>query len=279
MVMAIYAAVTFFVVLWNCGRRHSCCAGKRGEKLAMYNIVICDDDETYIHYLKYKILESGISGDTLQFYEYHSGEEMMEHLDISCDLAIVDMQMAVMDGHDTAKIIRERNKAATIVFCSGICQPTTESFRVQPFAYLMKTFSDEKMCAELKVILEEMYSKKTVSMIRGRYHDEWFEVSVNDISHISITKRGCHLWLSDNGNDTSVRNPLFVAEKLNSLYNKLYQYGFAYAHNSYIVNLRYVRSIRQELLILSDGTQLNIARSKSKDFRIKFVKFVSMAGW
>ena len=63
--------------------------------------------------------------------------------------------------------------------------------------------------------------------------------------------------------------------KVDELYDRLKAYGFAYAHNSYIVNLRYVKRISATELELQDNVILSISRSKEKNFRADFAKYLA----
>ena len=55
----------------------------------------------------------------------------------------------------------------------------------------------------------------------------------------------------------------------------LKSFGFEYAHNSYIVNLNYIKRMTTQELQMSDGTILSIARSKEKDLRAAFAKHMA----
>lgn len=114
----------------------------------MYNIVICDDDINFITYMKEMILQCGLSQQEVEFYDALSGEECIHVVQRmgSCDLLILDMQMEGMDGHTTAKCFRKSFPDSLLVFCSGVLQPTDESFKVTPFRYLQKSYHDKKCC-------------------------------------------------------------------------------------------------------------------------------------
>jgi len=64
-------------------------------------------------------------------------------------------------------------------------------------------------------------------------------------------------------------------KKLAELYEQLKDYGFEYAHNSYIVNLRYIKRRIPGELELTDGTILTVSRSKEKRLREAMTRFVA----
>lgn len=105
----------------------------------MYHIAICDDSKKYILYLR-DILKEVECNIDYKIFEYSSGEELVRNLDrgINYDLLILDMQLGRMDGDETAKIFRTRFPYTVLVFCSGVRQPTIQSFKATPFRYILK---------------------------------------------------------------------------------------------------------------------------------------------
>ena len=59
-------------------------------------------------------------------------------------------------------------------------------------------------------------------------------------------------------------------KRLVEFYEQLKDFGFAYAHNSYIVNLRYVAIAGTKELELMNGEKLTISRARAKEFLEKF---------
>ena len=59
---------------------------------------------------------------------------------------------------------------------------------------------------------------------------------------------------------------------LDEMYEMLKDYGFEYAHNSYLVNLKYVTRKTTTELELIDGTHLSISRSKENSFTDALVR-------
>lgn len=49
---------------------------------------------------------------------------------------------------------------------------------------------------------------------------------------------------------------------------------FAYAHNSYLVNLQHVTYLNTTELTLSDNSMLTISRSRQKEFQAMFFRYM-----
>ena len=56
--------------------------------------------------------------------------------------------------------------------------------------------------------------------------------------------------------------------------NKLYNCGFCLSDSSYLVNLRYVKSIKKDMIVLTNDMQIPLSRRKKKDFLISLNNFI-----
>lgn len=236
----------------------------------MYHIIICDDDSVFIEYIKNIILQSGIEEEEAKFYEFLSGEALLDGLEKikCCDLLILDMQMKEVDGHETAAQFRKAFPDSTLAFCSGVCFPTAESFLTTPFRYLLKSYTEEKMVTEMRAVVECMCSSQAEPFLMGIDHTSEVRVRLSDILYIDNTRQGSMLHLYGEKINIDFENGIIVKKKLRDLSEMLRPYGFSYAHNSYLVNLRHVvKIVRREEVKLSDGTKLSVSRAKAKGFR------------
>ena len=246
----------------------------------MYYITICDDDKIYIDYLKEIILESGVDKEEVLFYEYESGENFLN--DISnlkkCDLLILDMQMKTLDGHETALQFRKQFPKTTLVFCSGVCKPTDESFKTTPYRYLYKSYSRKTMIKEMQAVVKEMKVKQEIPYIVGSYYYNTVRFEPDDIMYIENFRYGSiiHPYKDAVEYEFEEKHDITTKKKLAELFEVLHPYGFEYAHGSYIVNMKYVIKMPSIGEIkLKDGTILSVARSKLKTFRAAFSEWLS----
>ena len=235
----------------------------------MYNIAICDDDQVFISYMKKMIIAGGLEERMVVFYEYCSGEELVLSMNknIEYDLLILDMQMGNMDGIETAKLYREKYINTILVFCSGRAKPTVKSFEVTPFRYLLKQYSDSRMLREMYPIIEKIKSSKIEPFIIGSYLYNTVKLIPDEILYIAVSKHGSDIYICSHIIRYEFERKIKSKEKVKELYLLLKNHGFVYAHNSYIVNLKYIKRKTMIELELVDGTVLSIARSKEKELR------------
>lgn len=133
----------------------------------MYYIGICDDDPVFIEYIKR--LFSELCKD-IKFYEYLSGEQLLLDMEDreKFDCLILDVAMPGMDGNETARNFRKEFPDTLLIFCSGVCMPTVESFETTPYRYWLKQYTKEKMCKEVEGVLAKLKKNKVVPCIIGK---------------------------------------------------------------------------------------------------------------
>ena len=242
----------------------------------MYYIAICDDDVAFIDYLKKLIVENtNIEKNEVHFYQYKSGEALVDALDkhIPFDLLILDMQLGGMDGDRTAKAFRESYPNTLLVFVSGVCMPTVKSFKAEAYRYLLKQYSGEKMSEELKTIINEMKrrAKRKSSPITLR-HETVF-VNHEDILYVSKRKHGCDVTVYDKL--TKKTENIQCNKSLEQLFKDMDDKTFAFAHSSYFINLSAMAKVNGTEVKLIDGTVLNISKSKLKEFKTAMTRYFS----
>lgn len=240
----------------------------------MYKIAICDDCDTDIKIIRGIIEHHKACPKDIALYEYHSGKTLLQDLEQDHNLIFLDMQMGEIDGYHTARELRKVNEKAILVFCTGVVVPTTEVFKVQPFRYLMKNFSKKQWEEEIEDILKEMIRKKEVKYFIATSDGSATKLKIDDILYISVEKRGSCLWIKDE--KEKISEAIKCNKRINDIYDELKEYGFEYAHNSYIVNLNAIKKICGEELVLEGNIALTISRSKRKIFHEQFSHFLSI---
>lgn len=234
----------------------------------MYHIGICDDDEVFIKYIERLFNETG---QEIEFLEYRSGEELLCDMQkrTMYDLLILDVRMPGMDGNKTAKEFRKQFANTLLILCSGVCMPTVESFESTPYRYWLKEYTEERMRQEIEGVLDKMKMRSIQPYIMGRKDKKIVKLSLEQVLYISIAKRGTVIHCK------KIDEQYASEKKLSDFYEQLEKFDFAYAHNSYIVNLKHVVAVGATELELVNGEKLTVSRARVKEFKKAFA--VSLA--
>lgn len=242
----------------------------------MYHVAICDDDKVFISYIK-KILSQAKGNNQNQFkiYEFCSGEDLIRSLDASIhlDLLILDMELGGIDGDETARLFRMKSKDAVLVFCSGVRTPTVNSFKVTPYRYLLKSYSDVQFISELKEILAEVEKRLKEEYIVGHYRNNVIKVNIHNILYIENAKRGSKIIVCSNCDEAKFEGQILVDDKLEMLSDKFHELVFA--HSSYIININHIEKIVGNEVYLDNGECLSVSRTYQKSFRESFTKSIA----
>ena len=222
-------------------------------------ILIVDDSE-----LNRTVL-ADILGDEYNFIEAENGARAIEllrtHTDI--DLILLDIEMDRLNGMELAKHLRSNGDMLPIVFITGYSDYIAEGYDVEALHYLLKPVAKEKLFAVLDKYVEKRSVKADELIIEttnGATH-----ISADRITYIEAFGRKTAVHLSDDRIiDCMVSISRFFAMRLN---------GFVSPHRSYIVNLRFMRSIGKTEIALDNGTIIPLSRRLYKDVNEKFIQF------
>lgn len=229
---------------------------------------ICDDNETQLSGLRRLLnIWSENKDFVLNIDEYISAESFLfSYPDKPCDLLLLDIEMKEINGMELAKKLRSRGDMLPIIFITGYSEYMNEGYEVEALHYLLKPVDQEKLFKVLDRYVKHRSMKKEILL---QCEDEALHVSADEI-----------LYLEANGKKTSVKltdgKQLSCTAGINTLKNTLPE-DFALCHRSFIVNIRYIRSIGREELALDNGDRLPVSRRMYKEVNEKFIKYFTNA--
>ena len=231
-------------------------------------IALCDDNIEILDFLEQEI--NSQFDDFFSISRYTDAGKLLEdwkNKKQHADIVIMDIKFQNQNGVDAAKQLQEKyGTHIKIIFITGYPEHVSEIFRAQPTFLLMKPLSKELLYEALEkardLILEEN-EKSVYITFRGCTR----RVKVNDIYHVESNRKKVVLHHIDGIEET--------IQKLNEIEKLLPDY-FLRIHQSFLVNMNYVKSISAYTLETTNGFILPISRSKSKYARDRFMEFLSM---
>lgn len=132
---------------------------------------------------------------------------------------------------------------------------------------------DEKIISEMKCVLKETKRKDTEPSVVADNVKNMSVIKVSQIEYIEKSRHGSIIVINPELNECSYKEKLKADKKLEEIYENVKEYGFIYAHNGYIVNMKYVMKLMENEVCMSDGTRLGISRSKTKEFKERVFEY------
>lgn len=221
------------------------------------NILICDDEKDFLEishlhvqeYMRNRYIPHTITATDNPLMILQSTQTF--------DLAFLDIQMSSIDGLKLAKELRNRNPKLALFFITNYDEYQDDAMDLQAFRFFKKPFNVQRLYSGLD---------KAMEYIDGTYVEVFFssnsqqeKILVDDILYVTRANRKI-LMVSKHGS-------FYTRDTLDQWCEKLPMRFFYLVHNSFLVNLHYVRKYAYSELILDDGTYIPIAAKKQAAFR------------
>jgi len=221
----------------------------------VYHFIICDDESTQL-LQNQTLLEQWANdgGYSIKITCFPSAEAFLFHYeaDKSADVLLLDIEMGAMDGVTLAKQIRSGNKEVQIIFITGYMDYILDGYEVEALHYLIKPVLAENFFPVLDRAVSRLEAKTKVLLIR--HHDESVRVPLYEIRYLEVAGNYVTVYA-----DESYKTKATLAHFEKELDDLFLRIG-----RSYIVNLKCVRKVGKNELLLMDGTVLFLPRGADK---------------
>lgn len=220
------------------------------------NILICDDEQTYLDTLRIHVEEYMQNHHILYTLTASSDPVSIHESGDVFDLAFLDIQMPGMDGVCLAKELRRRNSKLALFFVTNYDEYQDDAMDLHAFRFFEKPFQASRLYSGLD---------KAMEYIDGAHVDLYLSESgtsrrilVDDILY--ITREGRKVYV------ITTERTFSVSEKYDDFCGKFPQLFFYPVHKSFFVNLHYVERYNYTELFLTSGVRIAIAPRKQSAF-------------
>ncbi len=243
----------------------------------MYRIAICDDEEREREKVRGMLVALSVkSGNDFEVVEFASGEGLIAHYEkeeAPFHILILDIEMSGLNGIQTARRLREmKRNHEQIVFLTSYAEYMLESFDVITFQYLMKPIEPEVFESKLLRLCRYFEERdQDILIIKSAYEE--FVLRIEDIIAIEAAKS---LTVKSKLKFTTV-GAVYDGRGLISQYAEaLKRSKFLQIHRSILINLLHVHKFSTNNVVMSNGLELPIGRSKIKEVKDACTKFMVM---
>lgn len=229
-------------------------------------IAVCDDEPAMLEYLSGLVLRWGEQqGEQVAVERFPSAQALWFAWAESprFDLLLLDIQMEGMDGVALAHKIRERDERCVILFITGTAEFMAEGYDVSAMHYLLKPVDEAKLFACLEKAAARLRRAPRqlllpVDGVQTRFCAE-------DIFYAEAFAHT--VCIHTGASQAQVQVSISALEQL------LAGEPFIRCHRSYLVNLRHIRRIGREELLLDGGEKLPVSRRLYAAVNEAFIRF------
>ena len=174
--------------------------------------------------------------------------------------------MPFLNGMDTAREIREIDKAAKIVFLTSSPEFALESYSVKASGYIIKPVSYEQLSEVLSDCTAALREEPEHLLLKSAHG--YHKIYLHDIEYIEAQNKQVVFFLD-------LCRSLIITEPLYSFENKLLaKDGFFKCHRSYIVSMSHVDSFSSTEIAMKSGCRVPIARGSGKAFQDAYFSYM-----
>ncbi len=182
------------------------------------------------------------------------------------NLIFLDIEMPSINGLDLAKKIREKNDSVALVFITNMAQYALNGYEVNAIDFMVKPLNYFDFSLKFKKIIKYIERNYDYSLTIKNGENDLIRFNTNEIIYVEIFSHYLLFHLKD--------NVIKVRGTMNDIEEKLSAFSFVRIAKSFLINLKYIKNIKGEKVILSDDTELSISRLRKTEFMNKFYKYI-----
>ncbi len=232
----------------------------------MLSIAVVDDEKIFCDricaYVGRYAEEAGIETKITCFRD---GIDIAEDFRSGWDIIFLDIQMAHLNGLDTARRIRACDGDVVIIFVTTMAQYAIIGYEVDAFDYVLKPLEYPQFALRMKKAVKEVEKKKAHSWLYLKKWSDWVKVSTDDLLYIEVNGHTLKYVTADETYEKHAK--IGDAEK------ELAGRPFSRCTLSYLVNLKRIDRISKDTVIIG-SYELPISRTRKKEFLQAFTDYL-----
>ena len=237
--------------------------------MELVKIAACDDQpeilDAFTHIVKGCFTDHDVP---VSIRKFSNPIHLMKALETEYfDLLFLDIEMPQLNGIDLAKRLRKVGNKINIIYVSQKDDLVFDVFDVKPFSFIRKKRFVDDISNVIHSYVEEIL------------HDDTHRLVISGGSNITTIDLNKTVYIEGAGKVQHAYmvggiSPVVIRSTMQELDDKLADKGFIRVQRGFLVNYKYIDSIRENTVTLTTGTSIPISRRLTQTVKDKYLGLI-----
>lgn len=236
-------------------------------------VLICDDEPAFGRKVERMTREYfAARGLPLETVLCTRGEEALARPEREqFQLALLDVDLETTNGIALGRQLKQANPDVVLVYISAYLEFAPEGYTVHAFRYLLKRDIERTLPLCLEAVLaEHARGGRTLTIHLGR---SAVELPLDKIYYLESDLRKINVY-----GEEPHRILYTYYDKLTDLPDEVFENGFLRVGRSTVVNMQYIRQLRNYKVELQNGVELSVSRNGYAAIRSIYLEWKGQFG-
>jgi DNA-binding LytR/AlgR family response regulator len=188
---------------------------------------------------------------------FNCGLDFLDAYKANYDIICMDIEMPHLDGIKTAESIRKIDEVVPLIFITNMAKYAINGYSVSALGYLLKPVAYTDFCIVIKKAISIVDNNARAIVIKTEGAIK--RLNNADIAYIEVQNNTLYVKMSDK----TVYQTRMTMTEIERMLGR--ESGFIRCNNCYLVNIRYVNDIYDNVVKVS-GDNLSISRHRKRAF-------------
>lgn len=241
----------------------------------MLQIAVCDNDTTELEQLVPMLQAYAAQGRAIVWRTFADPAALLENLRRGAhyDAALLDILMPGVSGIELGRYLKEETPATAIIYTTSSPDFALPAFQNHALRYLLKPIRQKELFSALDMAYTLYEQREEAFMIKST--EGIVSTTPDRIVLAENMGRTVRYLLADGTEVQTVSRRTRLDDAVAPLPDRP---EFIKPHNSFWVNMTYIRAIQREDLVMDNGLLVPISRSRQQEVKRAYLKFLESTG-
>ncbi len=200
---------------------------------------------------------------------YPNGLEFISNYQAGFDAVFMDIKMPLIDGMEAAEKLRKVDKDVILIFVTNMAQLAIRGYKVNAMDFMVKPVTYFDFATEMDKIRAE-HDRRATDYIWVKSSGVLRRMDYSEIYYIEIIMHDIYMHTE--------KDTINFRGSLKNLESQLDARTFSRYNNCYVVNLQYVTGVKDDNVILENGAELHVSRTRKRQFMNDLAAYFSGTG-